>query len=244
MVIAAGVLSVVAAVMLFPLLNTELAPQTDEGVVTVSAEMASGTRIERTDAIMSRLEQMVQQYVPEARTVIASAGGGMMGASTSRGTIQIFLAPKDERTRSNDEIAFELRRQLSGIPGVIVRANASGGNNQINNLMSGGVARRRTHGGGNPRRRYRRRAENRAGRAGSHAEHAGRRGSAVEPRGSETGAGNAGRSAESRLVRSQHDAGCQHHPDERGGHDRCAVQADGVTSTRSSCASARRTAGR
>ena len=139
-VIAAGVLSVVAAVLIFPLLNTELAPQTDEGVVMVSAEMASGTRIERTDAIMSRLEQMVQQYVPEARTVIASAGGTMTGASTSRGTIQIFLAPKDERTRSNDEIAFELRRQLSGIPGVIVRANASGGNNQINNLMSGGVA--------------------------------------------------------------------------------------------------------
>ena len=53
--------SVVLAVVMFPLLNTELAPQTDEGVVEVSAELASGTRIERTDAIMSRLEQMVQQ---------------------------------------------------------------------------------------------------------------------------------------------------------------------------------------
>jgi hydrophobic/amphiphilic exporter-1 (mainly G- bacteria), HAE1 family len=32
-----------------------------------------------------------------------------------------------------------LRRQLTGIPGVIVRANSGGGNNQINRLMSGGV---------------------------------------------------------------------------------------------------------
>ncbi len=143
-VIGIGVASVVAAVAMFPLLNTELAPQTDEGVVTVSAELAAGTRIERTDAIMSRLEEMVRQLVPEADTMIASAGtgggggGGMGGGGTSRGFIQLFLVPKDDRTRSSDQIAFELRRQLSGIPGVIVRANASGGNNQITRLMSGG----------------------------------------------------------------------------------------------------------
>jgi len=144
-VIGIGVASVIAAVLMFPLLNTELAPQTDEGVVQVSAELAAGTRIERTDAIMSRLEQMTQQLVPEAETLIASAGGGgggggggMGGGGTSRGFIQLFLVPKDQRKRSSDQIAFELRRQLSGIPGVIVRANASGGNNQLNRLMSGG----------------------------------------------------------------------------------------------------------
>jgi len=38
----------------------------------------------------------------------------------------------------SDQIAMELRRQLSGIPGVIVRANASGGNNQLNRFLSGG----------------------------------------------------------------------------------------------------------
>ena len=142
MVIGAGALSVVAAVLMFPLLNTELAPQTDEGVVMVSAELAAGTRIERTDAIMGRLEQMTQQLVPEATTFIASAGsggfGGGGGGGTSRGYIQLFLVPKDERARSSEQIAFDLRRQLAGIPGVIVRANASGGNNQINRLMSGG----------------------------------------------------------------------------------------------------------
>ena len=73
-VIGAGILSVAAAVMIFPRLNTELAPQTDEGVVTVSAELASGTRIERTDAIMSRLEQQIRSLVPELQTMIASAG--------------------------------------------------------------------------------------------------------------------------------------------------------------------------
>ena len=144
MVLAVGAASIIAAIVMFPLLNTELAPQTDEGVVSVSAELAAGTRIERTDAIMARLEEMTRQLVPEAETFIASAGvgggggGGFGGGGTSRGFIQMFLVPKDERARSSDEIAFDLRRQLQGIPGVIVRANASGGNNQINRLMSGG----------------------------------------------------------------------------------------------------------
>jgi HAE1 family hydrophobic/amphiphilic exporter-1 len=46
---------------------------------------------------------------------------------------------KDQRERSADQISFALRRQLAGIPGVIVRANSSGGNNQISRLMSGGL---------------------------------------------------------------------------------------------------------
>ncbi len=75
-VLGIGAASVIVAVLMFPLLNTELAPQTDEGVVSVSAELAAGTRIERTDAIMSRLEQMTRQLVPEAQTIIASAGSG------------------------------------------------------------------------------------------------------------------------------------------------------------------------
>jgi HAE1 family hydrophobic/amphiphilic exporter-1 len=86
---------------------------------------------------------MTRQFVPEAETFIASGGVGgggmgMGGGGTSRGFIQMFLVPKDRRQRSSEQIAFDLRRQLSGIPGVIVRANASGGNNQINRLMSGG----------------------------------------------------------------------------------------------------------
>ena len=61
----------------------------------------------------------------------------------NRGNIQILLTPKDERTRSSEQIAMDLRRQLSGIPGVIVRANASGGNNQLNRFLSGGGNQRR-----------------------------------------------------------------------------------------------------
>ena len=116
----------------------------------MNVELALGTRIEVTDPVLQRIEANINQLVPEATDVIVNAGGGGFGGgggggfggpgggNLNRGFIQILLTPKDERTRSSEQIARELRQQLSGIPGVIVRANAAGGNNQMNRFLSGG----------------------------------------------------------------------------------------------------------
>ncbi len=139
-VIALATASVVAAALIFPTLPTEFATQTDEGQVNVNVELPQGTRIEVTDPILRRVEDAINTLVPEMTSMIVSAGGagGFGGQAVNRGNLQLLLKPKDERTRSSDQIAQELRRQLSGIPGVIVRANASGGNQQVNRLLSGG----------------------------------------------------------------------------------------------------------
>ena len=140
-VIGGAVASIVAAVMIYPLLSTELLPQTDEGEVNVNAELPVGTRIERTEAVMLELEGLVREYVPEAVTVISNGGGGGFGGfgnGTHRGGINIRLTPRDERERTSDQIAQDLRRQLSGLPGVIVRANPAGGNFQLNRMLGGG----------------------------------------------------------------------------------------------------------
>jgi HAE1 family hydrophobic/amphiphilic exporter-1 len=145
-VIGLSAASIVAAVLIYPQLSTEFSTQTDEGQVQVSIELPRGTRIEVTAPVLDRVEQMVKELVPEATDMIvnAGAGGGGFGGpgggggGGNRGNIQLLLVPKDERTRSNEQVAFDLRRQLSGIPGVIVRANASGGNNQMNRFLSGG----------------------------------------------------------------------------------------------------------
>ena len=139
-VVGLSIALVVIAVALLPMLGFELVPQTDEGEVTVDAELAVGTRIERTETVMLRLEEMVRQAVPEAHTIIVNAGGGGMGfgpSGTHRGSVQLRLVPRDERPRSNDEIAQELRRQLAGLPGVVIRARPSGGNFQMNRMLGG-----------------------------------------------------------------------------------------------------------
>ncbi len=141
-VIGLAAASVVLAAFLYPMLSNELLPQTDEGEVNVNAELPIGTRVERTEEVMLRLEDMVRQYVPEAETLITNGGGGGGGfgggGNTNRGTINIRLKPRDQRERSSDQIAQELRRQLTGLPGVIVRANPAGGNFQLARMLGGG----------------------------------------------------------------------------------------------------------
>jgi HAE1 family hydrophobic/amphiphilic exporter-1 len=117
------------AVMLLPRIGFEFQPTTDEGEVTVDAELAVGTRIENTERVLIGLEGRIRESVPEATMLISQAGGfgGFGNSSTHRGSIQVRLVSRTERQRSNEQIAMELRRQLSGLPGVIVRARASGG---------------------------------------------------------------------------------------------------------------------
>ena len=141
-VVGASAAAIVVAVLILPTIPSEFSSQTDEGRVQVNVELPVGTRVERTDAVLQRLEQTVPQLVPEATSVMASGGGGgnngQGGGQTNRGQLQLILTPKDQRSRSSDQIAQDLRRQLTGIPGVIIRANAGGGNNQITRFLSGG----------------------------------------------------------------------------------------------------------
>ena len=142
-VILSAVALVVLAAVLYPRIETELVTQTDEGEVNVNAELALGTRIERTEEVLLILEDRVKQFVPEATTIITQGGSGGNnyqggGGNTSRGQIRVILKPRGERVRTNEEVAIALRRQLAGLPGVVVRANPSGGNNQIMRFLSGG----------------------------------------------------------------------------------------------------------
>ena len=93
---------------------------------------------------MLRLEEMVTQILGnQATSIITSAGGGGGGfggggGGYHRGSLQIRLVPKDQRSRSNEQIAMDLRRQLSGMPGVLISARASGGNQQMTRMFTSG----------------------------------------------------------------------------------------------------------
>jgi HAE1 family hydrophobic/amphiphilic exporter-1 len=139
-VLGAGATAVFLAVLLLPTIPFELMPQADEGEISVNAELPIGTRIERAQDVALRLETLIREYVPETETIITQAGGGGFGGgSASRTRAQVRLVPRTERTRSSEEIAQALSRQLAGvIPGVIIQSRASGGNFQMNRLLGGG----------------------------------------------------------------------------------------------------------
>jgi hydrophobic/amphiphilic exporter-1 (mainly G- bacteria), HAE1 family len=145
-VLGVGTALVVAAVMILPTIGFELMPQADEGEVQVTAELPVGTRVERAEEVAIRLETLAHEYVKEAEDGITQAGGGGGGGFGNQGgnrtQMTIRLVPKDERTRSSEQIARDLNRNLPGIiPGVIIQTRASGGNQQQNRLFGSGESR-------------------------------------------------------------------------------------------------------
>ena len=138
--LVAGALVWVTA-MLAPTIPVELTPEVDEGEVRVYAELPIGTRFERTRDVMLELEDRIRTEVPEAVNVTTQVGGGrgpFGGGSSHRGSMTVTLLEKTERGRTSDEIAMALRRSLNDLPGVVVRARASGGNRMMTRLMRSG----------------------------------------------------------------------------------------------------------
>ena len=127
--VVTGAVSVMAAsLILIPYISAELMPTTDEGEVRVEGEMQVGTRLNLLDEKFSVIEQIVNASVPEIKNVITTVGGSSWhGTGGHTGSVRIALKPQSQRSRSSEEIAADLRRKLSNIPGTIVRTRAGGG---------------------------------------------------------------------------------------------------------------------
>ena len=139
-VFATGFALFVVALVLLPRIGFEFQPQTDEGEVMVDAELAVGSRIDLTEAVLIGLEERIRQLLPGEVTMLitqAGGGGGFGNSSTHRGNVNVRLVPRDQRSRTNEQISMQLRRELSGIPGVVVRARPSGGQ-QMRGMGGGG----------------------------------------------------------------------------------------------------------
>ncbi|MDR1316666.1 MAG: efflux RND transporter permease subunit [Spirochaetales bacterium] len=112
---------------LIPFIGTEFVPKTDEGQVRVTGELEVGTRLEVTDEIFRTLiEPIVMKGVPEADSFVSNIGGS--GGSAARtGNITINLKPIGQRSRSDEQIAEYLRRELAAVPGVTIRTRVGQG---------------------------------------------------------------------------------------------------------------------
>ncbi len=131
---------IAVTVVLVQNVDVELTPEVDEGEVRVNAKLPVGTRFERTEAVMLELEKTVRAEIPEAVNITTYAGGGGGGpwrsSASHTGSMTVTLVDKSERSRSSQDIAMTLRRSLNRLPGVVVRAAASGGNRMMTRLMS------------------------------------------------------------------------------------------------------------
>ncbi len=92
-------------------------PSEDTGRINGNTQAAEGTSYEA----MVRYQQQAAAIVakdPDVAGFMSAVGGGGGGRNINEGRLLINLKPRDQRTRSADEIARDLGRQLATIPGL------------------------------------------------------------------------------------------------------------------------------
>jgi HAE1 family hydrophobic/amphiphilic exporter-1 len=117
-----------ASLVLFSEVGTEFMPKADEGEVQILAEMGEGTKISALDTAFAKIEAVVKIRVPEAQNVFTHFGQfGGQARGKNQGHVHIWLGPKNERRRSDEDIARDLRRAVNAVPGVVARVRARSG---------------------------------------------------------------------------------------------------------------------
>ncbi len=128
LVLGIAVALFVGSIFLARLVGNEFMPAADEGEVQVSGEMEVGTRLGIMEEKFNTVAAIVRKEVPEIASVVESIGGSGFRASGSHvGEMRISLVPQSERSRSAEDIASDLRRKLSNIPGFTTRLRTGGG---------------------------------------------------------------------------------------------------------------------
>ena len=131
LVVVGGSLALLGvAAYLAPLIGVELQPEVDEGELRVDVELEPGTRVEITDALMNRLQQLTRENFPEIATVMLTSGGGSSGRDSNGGHLgemRIQLTDRAGRERSAAEVASALRPMLQIEPGMMVKTRISSG---------------------------------------------------------------------------------------------------------------------
>ncbi|MGF1530732.1 MAG: efflux RND transporter permease subunit [Puniceicoccaceae bacterium] len=122
-------LGVASSLLLVPRIGTEFLPPSDEGEIRVSGEMEVGTRLDLVDRQTRQIEEIVFPAVSEVVASVTQVQG-------DSGSLQLSLVPSKDRSRSNVEIAEDLRGRLQGqIPGMTIRTRAPQGQFLIERLL-------------------------------------------------------------------------------------------------------------
>ena len=116
----------VISVVSIALAGSELIPETDQGQINVSVGMPNGSTMEETAAIQDRIVAIAEQTIPEMEQVYYSTGSSSSVMSSASGSsVTISLVGVEERDRSSNEVANQLRRDLADIAGCEITVSAS-----------------------------------------------------------------------------------------------------------------------
>jgi HAE1 family hydrophobic/amphiphilic exporter-1 len=114
----------IISVAAFGKIKMELVPKSDGGRIQIDVELAQGSNLDMTAALLTRIEQRLSSY-SEVQTILTNLGtAGTLDRDVSVARMEITLVPKSKRSLSNDALAASMLRSLSDIPGADIRVIA------------------------------------------------------------------------------------------------------------------------
>jgi len=125
-VIVTVTLLFVGSLFMAPMMATEFFPKVDAGSFILNMSAPEGTRIEKTEAIVGKVEELIRQHIPAAELdqIVSNVGlpqGWMVLYSPVNGPHQAFVLvslKRDHETRTDDIIVAlrqALYRELPGL---------------------------------------------------------------------------------------------------------------------------------
>lgn len=124
------------AVFLLSCLTTDivLLPDMDQGMVSITVDMPTGTELEDTIAYGDRVMGIVQENCPELDNMYMTVGGNLMSSGTESASITVNLVGRQERDRSSKEVARDLNSHFRDIAGCEITVGAS---SMVDSISSG-----------------------------------------------------------------------------------------------------------
>ena len=105
----------------------EFMPEADQGSISAAIELQTGLRVDETTKIARKVDQYIEENLPEVVFYSTSSGsddqGGMMSLFMEQGSHRInysmMLSPLDERQRNVMDLSDILRKYLETIPEIV-----------------------------------------------------------------------------------------------------------------------------
>ena len=130
-----------------PRVGMEFMPSTDEGTISIRVAMPRGTLIEETEKTAFSVVDIISGAYSEIEDISMSVSGGSSlrsgllgiggGGGGDSASITVNLIRKMERERGVDEIAVDMSKRLSSIPGAEITVQSVG--QSLGAFASGGI---------------------------------------------------------------------------------------------------------